>query len=221
MSQSQPQNHSQGHSQGQPLSHPFESFVKNVYPRHHRRILVAQAGTRWPLLKGVFSTLVIFGAPLSAVFWGLGLFLDAQAHRLQDGQKPLPFVQYVEPATVALICLTLIVCVMVGALLGYLKECQLKLQIERDQLSLRADFLLREVLDRQVQTFGQASEESFVLRSPSPDSSGEEEVEHGSLKGHVPESSGVDSADEGRDEPAVALHGLTQPSQAPGSRKSF
>ena len=127
---------------------PFEMFVKGFYPMHFERIQRAQAGIRFCLLKGVLGTMAFFGLPISALIWGLGLFFEAQSHRLQDGQKPLPYVEYAQPVMIAAICLTLIACLGVGSILGWLKGKKCAFQVEQDQVKLRTEFFMREVLER-------------------------------------------------------------------------
>lgn len=148
-------------------SHPFETFVRQSYPAHYRRIREAQSGVRLSVLKGVLGSMAFFGAPVCGTVWGMGLLLEAQSHQLQDGQKPLPFVHYVEPAVAAVMCITLILCLLWGAWSGFARGRTLALQIEQDELKLRVDFLLRELSDRQVELTAQLQDAHLVLKAPS------------------------------------------------------
>lgn len=146
------------------VKNTYEAFVREIYPMHYQKLRQAQSQLTLPILRGVLSTCSFFGLPLSAFFWGVGLFFEAQAHQLQEGQKPLPLIQYVEPATVVAICLTLIVTVCWGALQGWQKEKKFRLQMEEDELKLRTDFLLRELVDREFRRLSE-DDEKIVVKS--------------------------------------------------------
>lgn len=147
-------------------SHPFETFVRQSYPAHYRRIQTATSGVRLSLLKGVLGSMAFFGTPVCSTIWGMGLLLQAQSHQLQDSQRPIPFIHYVEPAVAVLMSITLILCVFWGAWSGFAKGRALALQIEQDELKLRGDFLLRELTDRQIELTAQLQDAQLVLKAP-------------------------------------------------------
>jgi hypothetical protein len=147
-------------------SHSFEAFVRQSYPAHYRRIRTAQSQIRLPVLKAVLESVALFGAPICGTVWGMGLLLEAQSHQLQDGQKPLPFIHYIEPAVVTIVCITLIACVLVGVWVGIQRNRRLTLQIEQDQLKLRTDYLLRQLTDRHAELTAQLYDDRLVLRVP-------------------------------------------------------
>jgi hypothetical protein len=149
----------------------FESFIKETYPFHAKRLNKARSIVRFALVKGVLSAVTFVGLPLCSAIWLATKLVVEHSASLQEGQRAIPFVEYAEPASQIALIAILILCTLVGAILGYQKKQKFGLQIERDELSLRTDFMLRELAREQVSNSGSAKvqqsyDDEFVLRNP-------------------------------------------------------
>lgn len=149
----------------------FESFINETYPYHAKRLRKARKIVRFAVIKGVLSTVAYFGAPLCGFVFLARHLIMAHSASLQEGQRPIPFVEYVEPASLIAMIAILIICTISGALFGYLKKQKFGLQIEQDELSLRTDFMLRELAREPASNAGSirtqiGTDDEFVLRNP-------------------------------------------------------
>ncbi len=149
----------------------FESFIKETYPFHAKRLNKARRIVRFALVKGVLSAVTFVGLPLCSAIWLAAKLVVEHSASLQEGQRAIPFVEYAEPASQIALIAILILCTLVGAIFGYQKKQKFGLQIERDELSLRTDFMLRELAREQVSNSGtakvqQSYDDEFVVRNP-------------------------------------------------------